>query len=178
METVDIAAAIQRAGAAFQRHPAAALQDDAPAKASWQGCMRVAVTHDCGTTVLTDMPAAIGGSGDQVPPGWLLRAGLASCTATSIAMMAAVEGIELSVLEVVATSRSDKRGLFSVPDVDGGVVPSQSSNVKLQVRIAAAPGVSPERLRRLVEAGNARSPVTNALCHAVPVALHIEVAPS
>ena len=31
-----------------------------------------------GATLLTDMPPELGGSGDQVTPGWLMRAGLAS----------------------------------------------------------------------------------------------------
>jgi uncharacterized OsmC-like protein len=60
------------------------------------------------------MPSEVGGSGDQVTPGWLFRAGLASCAATRIAMAAAAEGIELATLEVRASSRSDTRGLLGM----------------------------------------------------------------
>ena len=72
------------------------MHDDAPATARWQGgTPRRHVSHADGTQVPTDMPAELGGSGDQVTPGWLFRAGLASCAATSIVLAAAAEGIEL-----------------------------------------------------------------------------------
>jgi hypothetical protein len=46
--------------------------------------------------------------------------------------------------------------------------------MQLQVRIAA-PGITPERLCTLVEDGLRRSPVPNALSHATPLALHIDI---
>ena len=59
----------------------------------------------------TDMPAELGGAGDQVTPGWLFRAGMAACATTSIVLMAAADGIELAALEVRVDSHSDVRGL-------------------------------------------------------------------
>ena len=47
-------------------------------------------------------------------------------------------------------------------------------DVQMRVRIAA-PGVSDERLRALVEESCRRSPMACALQDAVPVALHIEL---
>jgi hypothetical protein len=44
----------------------------------------------------------------------------------------------------------------------------------MSVRIAA-PGVAPERLRALVEAGCRCSPIPNAVERATPLVLHIEV---
>ena len=43
--------------------------------------------------------------------GWLLRAATASCLATLIAMEAALDGVELSSLEVTVDSQSDDLGI-------------------------------------------------------------------
>jgi len=125
--------------------------------------------------MLTDMPCELGGSGDRVTPGWLFRAGIASCAATSIAMSAAAEGIALGTLEVRVASRSDTRGVIGMTGSDGQEVYAGPRDMQLQVRIAAH-GVLPERLRALVEAGVRRSPIPSATQNATPMALHIEVA--
>lgn len=174
MATQDIAAAMQRVEAALRRRPELSLHDDDPAAARWEGGMRVVASHANGTQMLTDMPGEIGGSGDQVTPGWLFRAGLASCAATRIAMGAAAEGIALATLEVLASSRSDTRGLLGMPDADGETVGAGPCDVQLLVRISAH-GVSPERLRALVEDSHRCSPVSCAVQEAVPVALRIEI---
>ena len=101
----NIAAAMQRVESVLHRRPQAALHDDAPATARWQSGTRVVASHADGTQLVTDMPSELGGSGNQVTPGWLFRAGLASCAATRIAMGAAAAGIELTMLEVRASSR-------------------------------------------------------------------------
>jgi uncharacterized OsmC-like protein len=165
---------MRRVEAALRRRPEIGLHDDAPASARWDGGTRVVASHANGTQVLTDMPGELGGSGDQVTPGWLLRAGLASCAATRIAMAAATEGIELRTLEVLARSRSDTRGLLGMADAEGAPVHAGPRDVQLLVRISA-PGVSPERLRALVEDSQRCSPVPCALEEAVPVALRVEV---
>jgi organic hydroperoxide reductase OsmC/OhrA len=120
------------------------------------------------------MPTELGGGGDQVTPGWLFRAGLASCFATRIAMEAAAAGIELTRLEVVASSRSDTRGVFRMAEVSGEPVGAGPRDVQLIVKIAAA-GIAAERLQCMVEDCNSCSPVSAALRDAVPVALQIEV---
>jgi uncharacterized OsmC-like protein len=173
MATKDIAAAVQRVESVLKRRPAVGIHDDAPATARWQTGMRVVASHVNGTQMLTDMPTELGGSGDQVTPGWLLRAGLASCCATRIAMGAAAAGIELARLEVLASSRSDSRGLLGMEDASGETVSAGPRDVRLLVRISA-PGVPEERLRTLVEDCNRCSPVSAALRDAVPVALQIE----
>jgi uncharacterized OsmC-like protein len=171
----NVATALQRVQAVLQRRPEMGLQEDAPATARWQRGMRVVASHANGTQTATDMPTELGGSGDQVTPGWLFRASLASCAATSIAMAAAAQGIELASLEVVASSRSDTRGLLGMTDADGALVCAASRDVQLHVRIAAR-GVAPEQLRTLVEEGCRCSPIPSAVRNAVPVALHIDVA--
>ncbi|HXC09484.1 MAG TPA: OsmC family protein [Steroidobacteraceae bacterium] len=174
MTIQDIAAAVQRVESVLQRRPATGIHDDAPAIAHWQTDLRVVASHANGTQVLTDMPTELGGSGDKVTPGWLFRAGLASCLATCIAMDAAAGGIELTALDVLATSSSDLRGLFGMVDSTGAPVAAGPREIQIRVRIGAA-GVSAERLRLLVEDSNRCSPVSAAARDAVPVALRIEV---
>src|ERR1700678_690766 len=173
MRSQEIAAAMQRVESVLTRRPEVGLHDDVSATARWEGGTRVASRHANGTVLLTDMPTELGGSGDQVTPGWLFRAGLASCCATRIAMGAAAAGIELAMLEVSAGSRSDTRGLLGMADVSGEPVGAGPRDVRLLVRISA-PGVSEERLRTLVEDCNRCSPVSAALRDAVPVTLQIE----
>lgn len=174
MTLANPAAAVERVQAALRRRPEAGLHDDAPATARWQGGTRVVASHGNGKQVATDLPAALGGSDDELPPGWLLRAGLASCAAASVALAAAAAGIEPSRLEVEARSRSDSRGLFGMAGADGEPVYPGPGDVQLLVRIAAA-GVAPATLRALVEGALRCSPVSSALSQATPQALHIEV---
>ena len=170
----DIAAAMQRVESVLRRRPQAALHDDDPAIARWQRGTRVVASHANGTQMLTDMPSEIGGSGDQVTPGWLFRAGLASCAATRIAMGAAAAGIELTALEVRASSRSDTRGLLGMADDSGALFCAGPSDMQLHIRIAAA-GVAPAQLRALVEHSQRCAPISAAVQDPVPVALHIDV---
>ena len=174
MAAPDLATALQRVHAVLQRRPDTGLHDDAPATACWRGGTRVIASHANGAQVLTDMPAELGGTGDQVTPGWLFRAGFASCAATSIVMAAAREGITLQTLELRVSSRSDARGLLGMADESGQPVDAMPSNMQLHVRIAAD-GVSSERLRALAEQGIACSPIPRAVQHAVPFALHIDI---
>lgn len=174
MATQDIAAALARVRSVLERRPQIGLHDDASATARWEGGMRVVTHHASGAQVHTDMPAELGGSGDQMTPGWLVRAGLAACTATRIAMGAAAEGIDLQSLELQATSRTDTRGLLGIAEADGSRVDAGLRDIELVVRIAA-PGVPPERLRALVEEAQRCSPVACALEAEVPIAMRIEV---
>ena len=96
------------------------------------------------------MPKEIGGTGDQVSPGWLFRAGIASCAATSITIAAASEGIDLTVLQVRAESRSDVRGLLGMSEPNGAPVYAGLFDIELHIAIAAN-GATPESLSSLVE---------------------------
>jgi uncharacterized OsmC-like protein len=174
MATRDIAAAMQRVEKVLQRHPEIGIHDDAAAIARWESGMRIVASHANGAQMLTDMPSELGGTGDQVTPGWLFRAGVASCLATCIAMVAATEDIALATLEVFVGSRSDLRGMLGMPDAGGEPVSAGPSDVQLRVRISAD-GVSPERLRVLVEDSRRRSPMLLALEDALPVGLHVDV---
>jgi len=117
-----VAAAMDRFSALLKRRPGFGLQDDAPATARWETGLQIVSSHENGLRLLTDMPVELGGTGTQVTPGWLLRASLASCAATRIAMAAAAEDVALAVLEVSASSRSDVRGLFGMTDLMGALL--------------------------------------------------------
>lgn len=174
MAAKDLAAALARTGAALQRHPGAGVHDDVPASARWQGGTTVLAMHPQGMTVPTDMPAQLGGSGAHVTPGWLFRAGLAACAATSIVLAAARQGIALASLEVQALSRSDTRGLLGMAEPGGEAVPAGPFDMQLQVHIA---GDGDEgQLRALVEDALAQSPIPCAVRNATALALHIHPA--
>lgn len=175
MTTQDIAAALQRVESVMRRRPDLGLHDDAPATARWEQGTRVVATHANGTQMATDMPGELGGTGDKVTPGWMFRAGLASCAATSIALSAAAQGIELTTLEVRASSRSDVRGMLGMVDADGTPVGAGPSDMQLHVRITAT-GIEPARLRALVNDAYRCSPIPTAVLTALPVDLRIDVA--
>jgi len=174
MSAKDIATALQRAHSVLLRRPSAGLQQDAPATARWRQGTRVVTRHPNGAQVLTDMPTELGGTGDQVSPGWLVRAGFAACTATLIAMVAAERGITLESVDVATSSESDARGLLGVADADGVPVPGGPGNVRTVVRVSAR-DASAEDVRAVVDEACRRSPVGCALQHAVPLALFVEV---
>jgi hypothetical protein len=90
-----------------------------------------------------------------------LDMGLASCLTTRIAMGAASVGIELTLLEVLASSCSDARGLLGMADVSGEPLGAGPRDVQLLVRIVA-PGVSAETLKSLVEDSSRCSPISAA----------------
>jgi uncharacterized OsmC-like protein len=120
------------------------------------------------------MPTELGGSGDRITPGWPFRAGIAACAATSIALVAAMEGIELSALEVRVGGRSDTRGVLGMKDdASGTLVDPVPQDMQLHVRIAAA-GVAAERLRAVVERGYRSSPCPAAMARPVPIDLRID----
>ncbi len=174
MSLQDIEAGVKRAMAAFQRRPDAAVHANPPAVSRWESGTRVVTHSGDAMSVATDMPKELGGTGDQFTPGWLLRAGLASCAATSITLAAASEGIELTALEVHVGSRSDARGLLGMSEPNGEAVYAGLFDVELQVNIAAD-GSNPLALESLVTRCLSHSPVPSTLTTATPYALHVTV---
>jgi uncharacterized OsmC-like protein len=177
MTAATIANAIQRVRTIFTRRPESALHADDPAIAHWEQGLRVVCRHANGIQMATDMPRELGGEGNEVTPGWLLRAALASCLASRIALEAAARNIAIARLEVVATSESDARGLFGMTDDGGERVDPGPRTVQLRVRIAA-PDVPAETLHAMIAESNRCSPVQCAVEKPVPVSLHIDVGPA
>jgi uncharacterized OsmC-like protein len=153
--------------AALASKPDAGPAPDRPAVAVIEDSLRCRADGGDGWSVVTDMPAAVGGSGTAPTPGWLIRAALASCAATTIAMRAAELEIHLTRLEVTAESETDMRGLLGAGE---GVDPGPASG-RLRVRLAA--DADEQRLEELVEWADSHSPVGDCVRRAVPVELEI-----
>jgi uncharacterized OsmC-like protein len=150
------------------------IHQDEPAVARWDGGLKVTTRHANGLEISTDMPAELGGEANQVSPGWLLRAALASCLATRVAMEAAEAGVVITRLEVMAKSTSDARGLLGMMGDNGDPIAPAPSEVTLEVRIGAAE-VPGERLRAMIDESFRRSPVSAAIEPAIPLRLHVDI---
>ena len=154
----------------FVEHPQDATSHDRPAVATLESGLRCKATGPKGETLVTDMPSVIGGAGSAPTPGWYLRAALANCDATMIAMRAAQLGIELTTLEVSVASHSDNRGLL-----DGFyAIPAGPLGVEITVRISAR-DVPAQMLRDLVHWAEEHSPVGDALRRAVSMSVSTEI---
>jgi uncharacterized OsmC-like protein len=169
-----IAAAVQRVKSVLQRRPSTGLHDDTSALARWQGGLRMETAHPGGATIVTDMPVELGGTGDRLTPGWMFRAGLASCTAVTILLHAADAGVTITHLEVKALGKSDSRGLLDVPQASGEPVYAGPSELALHVRIGAS-DAPPQKLREIVTLAARCSPVAAAVQRGLPLAVEIEV---
>jgi uncharacterized OsmC-like protein len=173
----NVLKAMQRVRAVLARRPGAGIHLDEPATARWNEGLCVETFHANGTQVLTDMPVELGGAGNQASPGWLLRAALASCLATRIAMEAAALGIALRRLEVLAKSTSDARGLLGMADDGGKKITPAPLELQLEVKIGAINSTK-EQLQAIVDSSLRCSPVSAAIGHTVPVGLHIDFEPN
>lgn len=160
MSLSQIRSSVEQLAAHFAAHPENAVSQDKPAVATVLDGLRCQAVGPKGEALVTDMPAPIGGGASAPTPGWYLRAALANCDATMIALRAAQLGITLSALEVTVGGRSDNRGLLGVADADG--VPAGPLELRMSVRIAAQ-GVPAQTLREIVAWAEAHSPVGDAL---------------
>jgi uncharacterized OsmC-like protein len=166
-EMESIRSAIEEASRYLAEHPEAAADTDAAATAVREEGLRFRVEGPKGS-VTSDMTKSVGGDASAPSPGWLLRAALASCDATLVAMEAARDGVDLTGLEVAVESDSDFRGVLGVDD---SVKPGP---LALRVRIQLASSDATEgQLREIVERAEMRSPVRDALARALPMATEI-----
>jgi len=154
----------------FSQHPEKARGPDPKAVAVVEQGLRCRVEGANGAMLVTDMPKGVGGAATAPTPGWFLRAALASCDATMIAMRAAQLGVTLSSLEVTVESESDNRGLLGLA---GAEFPGPLA-VRIVVRLGAE-GVPAEQLRQIVKWAEEHSPVGDAVRRAIPSAVDIEV---
>jgi uncharacterized OsmC-like protein len=173
----DIAQAMQRAVSVFARRPDMGLHDDAVARASWQHGARIVAAHASGTRIESDMPVELGGTGDRPSPGWFFRAGIAACTATAIAMVAAEQGIALDHLEVDVGSRSDTRGLLGMRDADGAPIGACPASMHVDV-VLHAQDVEDDRLHAVVQEAMRRSPMQGALLGQPPLTVDVATTPA
>lgn len=152
--TTPLATALQGISAVFRDHPEKARAKNAPAKATLEGGLRCRVSGPNGESISTDMPLALGGGATAPNPGWFMRASLAACNATVIALRAAQRGVNLTSLEVTVSSESDSRGMLGL---DERVRPGMDQ-LQVSVKISV-PGMNADELRQLVTWAIAHSPV-------------------
>jgi uncharacterized OsmC-like protein len=169
MNADEIRSSIDAARALLAANPDKRRRTDAPATAVLEAGLRCRARGPEGAEIVSDMPRGVGGEAGAPRPGWYLRASLATCDATVIAMRAAELGITLDLLEVTVESESDGRGLLGMDDA----VPAGPLAMRMKVRIAAA-GVDAARLRDIVHWADAHSPVGDAIRRAIDVELQIE----
>jgi uncharacterized OsmC-like protein len=169
MEAAEIRNALSSVAEHFTAHPEDAKSEDKPATAFLESGLRIRVEGPGQWIVTTDMPSALGGEGSAPSPGWLRRAAQAACDATMVAIRAAQEGIALDSLRVIVGSVSDDRGLLGLADAHAGPTESWA-----RIEISAK-GVSPDKLREIVQWAEAHSPVTDAVCRPIPHRLEIAI---
>lgn len=170
MSIASIREAQEKLGKVIAEQPEKARAKNVPATARLLEGLRCEVKGPNGETAHTDMPPAVGGTASAPNPGWLMRASVASCTATAIAMRAAKLGIELTTLEVTVESTSDNRGMLGLDEkISAGL-----SSITTQVRIGAA-GVDAERLRQLAKYGDDHSPMACTTRSSPGYSLNVEV---
>lgn len=155
----------------LKEHPDEARSTDRAATAIWERGLRFRAEGPRGALVVTDMSKALGGEGSAPSPGWLMRAALATCEATVIAMRAAQEGIELTTLTVSVESESDSRGLLGMDDS----VPAGPLSIRARICIGAD-RASEGRLHQIIRWAQAHSPVGDAIHRAVPTKTEVEIA--
>jgi uncharacterized OsmC-like protein len=165
----SIRSAIEGASRHLTEHPDAAVDTDAAATAVHEEGLRFRVEGPKGS-LTSDMSTSVGGGATAPTPAWLLRAALASCDASLVAMEAARDGVELTHLEVTVDSDSDFRGILGVDDsVDPGPL-------KLRVRIQlAASKATEDQLRAIVERAESRSPVRDVVARGIPMTTEIVI---
>ena len=168
MNAPEIRKAIEALTSAFAADPTKARAKNAPATAKLGDGLQCEVTGPYGARIVTDMPPAMGGAASGPNPGWFLRAALASCTTTAIAMRAAKLGIKLEQLELTVESESDTRGLLGIGEVSAAL-----AAVRTKVRIRG--DAPPEVLRELARWGDAHSPVGCTLRRMADCSLEVEV---
>jgi uncharacterized OsmC-like protein len=170
MATMSIREAVEKLSKVFAQQPDRAHSKNPPATATLEAGLRFEVTGQHGEHLSTDMPPALGGEGSAPNPGWLLRASLASCTATVIAMRAARLGLALKSLEVSVSSESDSRGLLGTDEAVSAGLFGLRTHVKI-----GAEGPTRDQLDQIVRWADAHSPVGCTIRRSPADAITIEI---
>jgi uncharacterized OsmC-like protein len=160
--------AIDNVAKSIAANPAKGLVRNSPATASLTRDLSFSISGPKGEKAQTDMPEGLGGGGGVPQPGWLMRASLASCTGTVIAMRAAQLGIAIDRLDVTVESQGDNRGLLGLDDRVSAALVGLRSVVHIRAGDATR-----DQLEALVRWADAHSPVACTLRSAL--AANIEV---
>lgn len=170
MSTGKVREAIENMTNVLSAQPQKGRSRNTSATATLESGLRFRVVGPRGEAAVTDMPPALGGEGSAPNPGWLLRASLASCNATMIAIRAAQLGITLETLEVTVMGESDVRGLLGTDEaVSAGLF-----GLRTHVKIGAG-GASPEQIHQIVSWAEAHSPIGCTVRDARATEVEVEV---
>ena len=170
MSIEHIRTSVESAIGFLTENPEFGRMTDSVAVAKLEKGLKVSITGDKGESATTDMPESIGGTASATSPGWYMRAALAACDTTMIAVKAAMENVELTELEVSIVSDSDVCGLFGI---DGSTT-AGPLEIRTNVRIGAK-NASEEKLNEIVKWAETHSPVANALCKPLPLKTMVEI---
>lgn len=171
MSVTHIQQSIDELTTFLSEHPDKCRHPDKATTAVLEEGLRCRVVGPKETTLVSDMPKSIGGGGSAPTPSWFLRAALATCETTVIAMRAAQVGVALTTLAVTVESESDDRGILGMDNA----IAAGPLSMRIHIRIGAE-GIAPERLREIVSWAQAHSPVGDAIHQAVPSKTAVEIA--
>jgi uncharacterized OsmC-like protein len=162
--------ALEKLARTLAQQPDKARAKSVSATATLEAGLRVQVTGEHGERLASDMAPALGGGGSAPNPGWILRASMASCHATVIAMRAAQLDVALTSLEVTVSSESDVRGMLGTDDgISAGLI-----GLRTLVRIGAQ-NAAADQLREIVQWADEHSPVGCTIRQSPNAAVEIEV---
>jgi len=163
-----IRAAIESASDWLREHPDEARYTDSVASARLESGLQVEVSGPNGESIRTDMPAAVGGGGTAVSPGWLYRASMAACVLSLATMRAAQLGVAGFSCEVDVDSVSDDRGILGLdPDVPAGAI-----SLRIAFRMSGDRATS-ERLDEIARWAVDHCPVSEGVGRAIPVQVEV-----
>jgi uncharacterized OsmC-like protein len=169
MQVTGIGKAVRKVESYLQSQSSPGPQADVPANATIEDGLRCRIEAPDGSAIYTDMPRSVGGSATANSPGWHLRAALASCDATLLAMRAARLGLKLDSIGVRVEATSDGRGMFLDENISPG-----SADMRLTFKIGAS-DVSTEQIKELVDWVEQHSPVAADITRAVELQSDIEL---
>jgi uncharacterized OsmC-like protein len=169
MSNRNVGESLKRAKRLFRERPSAAIKSMS-ANAVWRNGLACEISGQEGQKVVTDMAKPLGGGDNGPSPGWLLRASLASCTATAIAMRAAMRGIELRKLEVVVHADTDVRGAVGIDGTSLAL-----GGTRMTVIVGSVDAAADEQLREIAEWAASHSTVAATLREGRTVALEVTV---
>ena len=165
---MGIAESVANASAYVAAHPDEARYRDGAATATLESGLRVSVSGPGGESVVTDMPAGIGGGNSAPSPGWYLRAATAACVVSLVGIRAAATGIVCDGVEVIVDSESDDRGILGLAED----MPAGPLSVRIAISIRSSAGSSD--VLSLAEWAVAHCPVSDAIARAVPVEIVVQ----
>jgi uncharacterized OsmC-like protein len=128
-------------------------------------------TEGANVTVRSGAHPLVGGDGDVACSGDLLLAALAACQETTLRMVAANMGIDVTSLEVTATADWDARGTLAMPGAPIGL-----RNIRCHTKVVVAEDERGERAARLLRSAEKYCVILNTLRDGTSVESTFELA--